>query len=190
MKYSKNWQQPQALTFQSQLYQFLHQNRFTRKTVSRVALQRSEVERVQYKSDISANNQVFVDETGTGRRNALWRFGYSLCGKPARALNLFVRGQHVTAIGTIWSEGVYRLQNCTQKFNCGHLSRICQPTAAAKASSIQTQKCYCAWQCSYSPCWHCSEVLWRIGCIGSFLTSIQPRFNAHGRMLCKVEVLN
>ena len=103
MKYSKNWQQLQALTFQSQLYQFLHQNRFTRKTL------RSEAERVQYKSDISVYNPdmfVFVDETGTDRHDAFWRFACSLCGKPAKALNLFVRGQHVTAIGNICSEGV------------------------------------------------------------------------------------
>ena len=64
---------------------------------------------MQYKSDISVYNPdmfVFVDETGTDRRDALRRFGYSLRGKPARALNLFARGQHVTAIGAICSEGV------------------------------------------------------------------------------------
>ena len=51
---------------------FLHQNGFTRKKISRVALQRSEAERVQYKSDISVYNPdmfVFVDETGTDRHD-------------------------------------------------------------------------------------------------------------------------
>ena len=64
---------------------------------------------MQYESDISANNPdmfVFVDETGTDRHDALRIFGYSLRGKPARALNLFVRGQHVTAIWIICCEGV------------------------------------------------------------------------------------
>ena len=53
---------------------FLHKNGFTRKKLSRVALQRSEVERVQYKSDISVYNPdmfVFIDKTGTDRRDAL-----------------------------------------------------------------------------------------------------------------------
>ena len=46
-------------------------------------------------SDISVYKPdmfVFVDETDTDRRDALRKFGYSLRGKPARALNLFIRG--------------------------------------------------------------------------------------------------
>ena len=55
-------------------------------------------------SDVSVYNPemyVFVDETGSDRRDAMRRFGYSLRGKPAKSQKLFVR-----AIGAICSEGV------------------------------------------------------------------------------------
>ena len=84
--------------------------------------------RQQYKSDISVYNPdmfVFVDDKGTDRRYALRRFGYSLCGKPARALNLFVRGQNVISTREICSEGILDCKIVHNKCSCIHFSRIC-----------------------------------------------------------------
>ena len=88
----------------SAICKFLHKNGFTRHRLTKVALQRSEKDRQQYVSDVSVYNPemyVFVDETGSDRRDAMRRFGYSLRGKPAKSQKLFVR-----AIGAICSEGV------------------------------------------------------------------------------------
>jgi len=51
---------------------------------------------------------VFLDETGTDRRDAMRRFGYSysLRGKPARTHKMLVRGKHLTAIAAICVEGI------------------------------------------------------------------------------------
>ena len=49
---------------------------------------------------------VFLDETGTDRRDAMHRFGYSLRGKPARTHKLLVRGKHLTAIAVICVERI------------------------------------------------------------------------------------
>ena len=48
-------------------------------------LQRDEFLRQQYISDVSVYSPemlVFIDETGTDRRNGLRKYGYSLRGKP------------------------------------------------------------------------------------------------------------
>ena len=49
---------------------------------------------------------VFIDETGTDRRDAMRRFGYSLRGQPAKTHKLLVRGKHITAIVAICVEGI------------------------------------------------------------------------------------
>lgn len=36
---------------------------------------------------------VFIDETGTDRRNTVRNYGYSLRGKPLKNPTLFVRGE-------------------------------------------------------------------------------------------------
>ena len=41
---------------------------------------------------------VFIDETGTDRRDSFREFGYSLHGRRTRAHRLIARGQHVSAI--------------------------------------------------------------------------------------------
>ena len=80
MKYSKSWYQPRVLIC------LLYVNFYTRmdlheKKISGAALQRCEVERLQYMSDISVYKPVrfvFVNETDTDKRDALRKFGYSL----------------------------------------------------------------------------------------------------------------
>ena len=49
---------------------------------------------------------VFVDETGADRRNCLRRFGYSLRGRPAVSKKLLVRGQRVSAIASMSTDGI------------------------------------------------------------------------------------
>ena len=44
---------------------------------------------------------VFIDETGSDKRDCMHRFGYSLRGKPAVSENLLWRGQRVSAICAI-----------------------------------------------------------------------------------------
>jgi transposase len=93
----------------SAICKFLHKNGFTRRRLTKVALQRSEKERQQYVSDLSVYKPemfVFLDETGSDRRDAMRRFGYSLRGRPAKSQKLLHRGRHISAISAICSEGV------------------------------------------------------------------------------------
>ena len=93
----------------STLCKFIHKQGFTRQKMTRIAIERSEELRVLFKKDISvfrADILVFIDESGSDRQNCLRKFGYSLRGKPAKALQLFNRGQHITAIAAMSYKGV------------------------------------------------------------------------------------
>jgi len=61
---------------------------FTRKKLKFVALQRSDVLRAEYQAEVLMYNSemfLFVDETGCDHKNAARKFGYSLCGFPAKS---------------------------------------------------------------------------------------------------------
>ena len=53
---------------------------------------------------------VFVDESGSDSRDALHKYGYSLRGQPAKALSLFPRGKHLSAIAAMHCDGVLGCQ--------------------------------------------------------------------------------
>ena len=94
----------------STICNFLHRNGFTRTRLKQVALQQSEELRAKFRSDISVyppEMLVFLDETGSDRRDAMRKFGYSLRGKPAKAHRLLFRGNHVTAIAAMSLEGMF-----------------------------------------------------------------------------------
>ncbi len=92
---------------------FLHACGFTRTKIRSVALQRSEEQRARYVSEValySPNMFVFVDETGSDRRDAMRKFGYSLRGKRCVATRLLVRGERVSAIAAITLDGILDYQ--------------------------------------------------------------------------------
>ena len=49
---------------------------------------------------------IFLDETGTDRRDTFRKKGYSLRGKPAKSQRLLIRGEHVSAICLMSLEGI------------------------------------------------------------------------------------
>ena len=95
----------------STICRFLHASGFTRQKLVITAKQRSELLRAQYQIDMQVYSGhpellVFIDETGADNRDCMRRFGYSLCGKPARAQKLLWRGNRVSAIVAMSQTGV------------------------------------------------------------------------------------
>ena len=87
----------------------LHKNGLTRKKLVKVALQRS----IEFRGAFMANILqyprdfiVWVDETGSDRRDALRKFGYALRGQPAVCKRLLTRGQRISAVVAMSSDGV------------------------------------------------------------------------------------
>ena len=95
----------------STIWRFLQISNITRQKMVMIAKQRSDILRAEYLLDMKAfqghpEMLVFVDETGADRRNCLRRYGYSLRGQPAISKKLLVRGQRVSAIAAMSTEGI------------------------------------------------------------------------------------
>ena len=83
---------------------------FSRKKIQRIALQRSEVVRSEYMAEMVAFDTsmlVFIDETGSDKRNALRKFGYALRGQRATSHTILSRGRRISAIGAMCSSGMF-----------------------------------------------------------------------------------
>ncbi len=93
----------------SGICRFLHANGFTHQRLQTCALQRNECLRQQYITDMSVYSPemlIFVDETGTDRRNTIRKCGYSMRGKPLKNYSLLVRGERISAIACISVAGL------------------------------------------------------------------------------------
>ena len=97
----------------STICRFLHRCDFTRTKLKLVASQRSEDLRAKYVAEIAIYRPdmlVFIDETGSDRRDAIRRFGYSLRGYPCISKKLLSRGCHTSAISVLSSQGILDVQ--------------------------------------------------------------------------------
>ena len=104
----------------STVCKILHQNELSRKKLHKIALQRSVEHRgafmaniIQYPRDFL----VWVDETGTDRRDQLRKFGYSIQGQPATCKRLLFRGTRISAIVAMSSSGVEAYELSTGSVN-------------------------------------------------------------------------
>ena len=102
------------------LCRLLASHGFSRKKIQRVALQR----RIDFRASFMANASlftkemfVFVDETGCNLKDMLRMYGYSLRGERAISRTLQIRGQRVSSIAGICSEGVLAVHKTTGTVN-------------------------------------------------------------------------
>ena len=87
----------------------VHRLGFTRKRVQKIALQQSDNLRAKYMAEISVFSPemlVWVDETGSDRRNAVRSYGYSLQGMRAQSYQFRVGGCGISAVGIMTTEGI------------------------------------------------------------------------------------
>lgn len=97
----------------STISKFLHNQGFTHQKMVRVNVNQSYEQRTKVLNNVSIFNKemiVFVDESGSDHRDCLRKYGYSLRGKPAKALQFYSRGKHISAIAAMSTEG---LLECT-----------------------------------------------------------------------------
>ena len=101
----------------STICRFIKKSNFTQKKIQLIAKQRSDELRAYYYYDMLVfkghpEMLIFVDETGTDRRNCLRHFGYSLQGQPAISHQLLVQGRRVSAIAAISTNGLLDCYCC------------------------------------------------------------------------------
>ena len=98
---------------ESTICQFRHTQNFSRQKMRITAMQTDEALRTLFVSELSIYNAdmfIFLDETGTDRRDAICRYAYSWRGKPAVAQKLLVRGHHLSTIAIMSTVGVLDCQ--------------------------------------------------------------------------------
>ena len=81
----------------------------TKQKMKRVAIRRSDVIRAEYMSEMSAfdpNMLVFIDETGSVKRNAVREYGYGLRGITPVQHHIVVHGQRISSIGILTTDGI------------------------------------------------------------------------------------
>jgi transposase len=82
---------------------------YTRQKMKFAALQRDQLLRSQFVSDVSMYSKdmlVFLDESGLDKRNTLRKYGYSLRGRPPICCTELSRGRHLSLIASISTAGV------------------------------------------------------------------------------------
>jgi len=138
---------------------------------------------VQFITDISVydpNMLIFVDESGSDKRSAFWRYGYALNGKPAVADKLLIRGKRYLAISMMSVDGLldaYVTDGSVdgEKF-CTFIERCLLPQL--QPFNGRNTKCCDNGQCVHSSCRKCSPNDWRDWCPSSFPPSLFSRFES------------
>lgn len=94
---------------ESSICEYLCKTGFSRKKLSFVAEQQDQLLRAKFILDVSVYQPgmfIFLDETGTDRRDALRQYGYSRRGKRAKKQTLLVRGEHISVLSIMSTEGL------------------------------------------------------------------------------------
>ena len=92
--------------------EFLHKVGFTRQRLKITATQQDYLLRSQFVSDVSVyapEMLIFLDETGSDRRDCIRHYGYSLRGRPLITQRLSSRGDRINVIAYL---SMYGLLDC------------------------------------------------------------------------------
>lgn len=98
----------------------LHRHGFTRKKIRQVAIQQSVELRGKFMAEALLYRKelfVWVDETGSDNRSCMRKYGYAIKGQVPLCRRLFVRGQRLSAIAAIATDGLVCVEVTRQKVN-------------------------------------------------------------------------
>ena len=98
----------------------IHQHNFTHKKIQMIALQRSQEARIRFMAEVSGYSPdmlIWVDETGSDRRNSIRSYGYALRGMRPVCHHLSVGGRRVSAIPVMTTRGIEDVFTTTDRVN-------------------------------------------------------------------------
>ena len=96
----------------SSICRFLQKSGFTRQKLKIAASQRDDLVRANFVSEVSMYNPemlIFLDESGSDRRNCIRRYGYSVRGRPLVSHKFLSRGIRVNSIAFL---SVFGMLDC------------------------------------------------------------------------------
>ena len=92
----------------------------TRKRVQTIALQQIEARRIEYMTEISQFHPdmlIWIDETGSERRNSIRKYCYSLRGTQTQVFQLCVGGKRISAIPILTTRGIEDVYTSKETIN-------------------------------------------------------------------------
>lgn len=113
---------------ESTVCRLLRRHGFTRKKIRQVAVQRNTSSRVSFMAQALLYPRkffVWVDETDCDARNYMRKFGYSLKGERAQYHRLLARGQRISAVAAISSDGLTAVEMKTGTVNADFFFQPC-----------------------------------------------------------------
>ena len=127
----------------------IREQSLTHKRVRTIALQQSEARQIQYMAEISLFHPdmlIWIDETGSDRKNSIRKYGYSLRGTPAQVFQLRVGGKCISAIPILTTRGIEDVYRYTltetingerfEDFLCQYLLPIIMPFDGVNPCSV------------------------------------------------------
>ena len=163
---------------------FLHQSGFTRQWLHNVALQQDAFLRQQYIS-VSPDMMVFVDETGADQRNCLRKYGYSICGKPATNKSLLFRGERVSAIACMSTNGILDIKTVRETTNGDTFYDFVQTHLIPHLLPFNQHSVVVLDNCSIH---HCTEVVDTLREMQVLVPPYSPDFNPIEEAFSKVKI--
>ena len=97
----------------STICSIIHRHGFTRKKIQQVALQRSSEHRGDFMAEMqffTTDQLVWLDETGCDKRDHIRKMGYAMKGDRPVYHRILHRGQRISAIAAMCSDGVIALE--------------------------------------------------------------------------------
>ena len=97
----------------STICRIIHRNGFTRKKIQQIAMQRSTDYRGQLMAEVQYHRTdqfVWIDETESDRRDHIRKSGYALRGERPVYHRILHRGQRISAIAAVASDGVVAVE--------------------------------------------------------------------------------
>ena len=133
---------------------------------------------------------LFIDESGTDRRDSLRKFGYSLIGKPALSTSLLLRGKCYSVIAALSLHGVADTYitsktvsaDVFQDFVDKSLLRHIMPFDGLNANSVVILD-----KASIHHVCHIVETIESVGVLIHFLPAYSPDFNPIEEAFAKVK---
>ena len=180
---------------ESAVCKYLKKAGFTRQRLVNYACQQSDELRSIFSNELAlypTHTLVFVDETGSDRRNTIRKMGYNLRGCPARAQKLLVRGEHVSVIVAMSREGILACEivrggvsgDKYYDFICRHLLTQLMLFNGSNKHSVVVQD-----NCSIHHVNEADAVLQDAGVIIQYLPPYSPDYNPIEKAFAKAKLM-
>ena len=177
----------------STICRFLQRSGFSRQKLKIVAIQREDFLRAQFTSDVSVYEPemlIFLDETGSDKRNTIRKHGYSLKGKPLVSHELMVRGERISAIAFMSMNGMLDCKTVRHSVNGDTFYEFIQATLLPHLMTFNGTNPHSVVIMDNCSIHHINDVVQMINQIGAlvhFLPPYSPDYNPIEAAFSKVK---